>query len=76
MHALWQLILQHPVIAMIVAFAIVNASVQAMEKPTEKNGAGYRYLYRFGHLVAFNFQYAARSKFPEYVPEIAEKPVP
>ncbi len=74
MHALIDLIQQHPVIVAVIGFALLNAVVQAMEAPTERDGRGYRYIYRLGHLIAFNFQYALRAKFPDYVPEIAEKP--
>jgi hypothetical protein len=66
------LIAEHPYAALVAlllfSFAVLNAAVQAMEPPTEKNGPGYRYLYRFAHLVAFNFKYALRAKFPDYVP--------
>jgi cytosine/uracil/thiamine/allantoin permease len=55
-------------IAIVVGFGVLNALVGAMEKPTEKDGPLYRYTYRVGHLLAFNFQYAIRKQFPDYVP--------
>jgi hypothetical protein len=55
-------------IAIVIGFAFLSAAVGAMEKPTEKDGPLYRYTYRLGHLLVFNFQYAIRTKFPEYVP--------
>lgn len=70
---MWQEIIAHPLVTAIIGFAIFNAAVQAMEAPNEHSGPGYRYVYRLGHLLAFNFQYALRAKFPDYVPETAKK---
>lgn len=64
-----ELVTSHPVTSVIVAFAVFNAMVQAMEKPTEKDGRLYRYVFRLGHGLCFNFQYALKAKFPEYIPQ-------
>lgn len=71
MHAFLQLISLHPVISTLIGLAVFNALVQAMEEPTEKDGRGYRYVYRASHLIAYNFKYALQKKFPDYVPEDA-----
>jgi hypothetical protein len=67
-----ELIQQHPTLAFIVGYGIFASVVGAMEKPTEKNGPGYRYIYRLGHMLAFNWGHAIRVKFPEYIPGKAE----
>lgn len=66
-------IAQHPYLAMaaisLILFAVFNAVVQALEKPTATSGGLYRFTYRFLHFLSFNFQYALKSKFPQYVPD-------
>lgn len=66
-------ILQHQIISFVGGFALLNAAVQAMDTPTEKDGRGYRYIYRFGHLLCFNFQYALKAQFPAFVPAVKEQ---
>lgn len=67
-----QVIAAHPVATVVAVllggFILLNAAVQTLDEPTEHDGKLYRKLYRFAHLVAFNFQYALRAKFPEYIP--------
>ena len=58
----------HPLMLAFCAFAVFNAAVQALEKPSAFDSPRYRFLYRFLHLLAFNFQYALTEKFPEYTP--------
>lgn len=76
--AVQQVIDAHPIATVIVLalliFAIFSAAVQALEKPDATSGKGYRFAYRFAHFLAFNFQYAIRAKFPQYVPDSIEKP--
>lgn len=63
-----ELIQAHPATALFVSEAVVNTLVGAMEEPTEKNGPLYRYIYRLGHALSLNFQYAFTKKFPAYQP--------
>jgi hypothetical protein len=57
-------------IKLLLALAVYNALVQALPKPTEKSGEGYRYAYRAAHLLAMNFRYAFKARFPDYAPFI------
>lgn len=61
------LIHTHPVYVLLAAYFLFSNVVGAMEAPTEKNGAAYRYIYRFGHSLAGNMKYALKAKFPEYI---------
>lgn len=74
MHELFQLIQSHPATALFVTMAVTNTLVGAMEEPNEKSGPGYRYLYRLGHALSLNFQYAFTKKFPAYQPPASPAP--
>ena len=60
------LILHHSWLLLVGYFLFSNA-IGAMEKPDEKSGKLYRYVYRLGHGLAGNVKYALRAKFPEFV---------
>ena len=64
--ALIGLIQSHPTTALFAAEIALNTLVGAMEEPTAQSGQLYRYVYRLGHALSLNFQYAFTKKFPTY----------
>lgn len=70
------LIQLHPLWAWLLAYFLFSNGVGAMEKPDDKSGQLYRYVYRFSHGLAGNLNYALKSKFPQYVDpgDIAKQP--
>jgi hypothetical protein len=69
MQSTLHLIAAHPIVSTLAGMALLNSAVGAMEKPNEKNGQLYRYIYRFGHILCFNVKFALKAKFPEYIPD-------
>jgi len=64
---MFQFFQHHLIPSLIGGYFLFSNAVGAMEAPTDKSGAFYRFIYRFGHGVAGNLKYALKAKFPEYV---------
>ncbi len=64
MQQIWQTILQHPTLVVLMAYYVFSSAIGTLPTPNAASSAYYQWFFGFSHILAGNIMRIVATRFP------------